>query len=97
MMQGMRFSPEPVDMLGDGVDVITGGGIYKMDLEDDFGDSLDVFSQQRIKRTNEAVDQVILIHIWNTSTLASCATNLSITDTQTEIYTLEHLDYILMI
>ena len=63
MMQGMRFSPEPVDMFGDGVDVITGGGIYKMDLEDDFGDSLDVFSQQRIKGTNEAVDQVILIHI----------------------------------
>ena len=59
MMQDMRFSSEPVDMLGDGVDVITGSGIDKMDLEDDYGDSLDVFSQQRIRRTNEAVDQVI--------------------------------------
>ena len=49
----MRFSSEPVDMLGDG------RGIDKMDLEDDYGDSLDVFSQQRIRRTNEAVDQVI--------------------------------------
>jgi hypothetical protein len=63
ILQGARFSSEPVDMLGDVGDVFAGGGIEKMNLEDGYGDSLDVFSQQRIRRTNEAVDQVILIHI----------------------------------
>ena len=52
MMQGVSFSSKPVEILGN----------HEIDLEGDYGDSLDVFSHQRIRTTNEAVDQVSLIH-----------------------------------